>query len=436
MEEQKPRAYGREDRGIQDTLNAVENEQNRELLRRFVDEKLANGEEIKPIACKLYSYKKLANSLNKPFVEASKEDLVQLFTNQAYNKVFHKKLIRHLYRWLKKAELIEWISTKKSKREIQETRTKITITEEQAAAFLAACDNAQDRALFELLADKAPKRPKDIENLRVKDVSVNELGVSIRFSSKTEAGNRTVYLQNSRAAFMEFWKNHPFKDNHKGPVFYNLNRAFYGQPLKYGGIKERFNKALKLAKLPEDIKRNFTLYTWRRSVATWLLQDPDYTPKEVQKMGGWSSIRMLDVYGKITDEMVNLKKQVLEAKRDPELLRKLLEKSRTNKGLAKLMVKHGLIKDGEAEDILGSILCPRCKQENMFNADVCTKCWLPLNKKGYEDITKERERNTDILRLVLTLITKGKTIQEGIKNMEDPQLQEQLEKLTKEYLNP
>lgn len=425
------RAYARQDMGLQDTLNAIRSEKSREAIKKYVNEKKANGHELKPLISKLYTIKLIANGLKKPITNTSKEDLVELLSKKQFNTVYHKKIIKEFYRWLKKPELIEWISTTKSVEEKKNARPKITITEEHAASFLAACDNPQDRALFEVWLDNAPKRPKDFENLRVKDVTVNELGVSLKFSSKTEAGNRTIYLQNSRIAFLKFWENHPFKDNPAGPVFYNVNPQHYGWPLKWCGMKGRFKQILKRTKIPENIKRDFTLYTFRRSVATWLLQDPDYTPKEVQVMGGWSSIRMLDIYGKVTDEMVNLKKQVIQAKKDPELLNKLFKLSKNNKAMAKLMVKHGLITEADSKNILGSIICPKCRTENLNNADICSNCWLPLNKKGYDKTIQERERDKNIMGFLLKAFIKLPGIKKQIK--EESELKAEFEKL-KEYL--
>jgi hypothetical protein len=105
------------------------------------------------------------------------------------------------------------------------------------------------------------------------------------------------------------------------------------------------------------IKRNITLYHFRKTVTSELLQDPRYTSKEVQVLGGWSNIStMFDTYGKVTSEMVNKKKLIVNGKINDESKAK------------KSVLKH--------------VKCPRCKSENPTNVDTCINCWLPLTKKG------------------------------------------------------
>lgn len=388
MNKETKQPYGRKDRGISDTISQIKLKENRELLQRWANEKIANGGTLFPIATKLYTFKKIANGFDKPLEKLTKDDIVALLSKPEFNTLYYKKMLKQLYRWIlneKDPAIISWISNKKSVEEIKNQRPKITLTQEQASEILSKADNPMDRAWLEIECDN-PNRPKDLENLKVKDVSINEYGVTLHFTSKTQSGNREIFLQNSRTAFLKFWETHPYKDDPEAPVFYNLNRQKYGQPLKWGGFNGRLRHIVNRTKLPEELKKKITLYTFRRTVTTWKLQDPDYTPSEVQKMGGWASIRMLDTYGKITDAMVNKKRLVLEAKqkKDKAMIEKLKKDAKHDNQLAKLMAMHGMLKDTETKDLLGTQVCPRCEQENLSNADFCSKCWLPLKVEFIE----------------------------------------------------
>ena len=83
-------------------------------------------------------------------------------------------------------------------------------------------------------------------------------------------------------------------------------------------------------------------------------------------MGGWATIgTMMDVYGKVSDDMVNKKK----------------------------LIVNGIIKTEEQkkEDKFKPIICPRCQKDNPRNVDTCVNCWLPLTKKAIEETDKDMD---------------------------------------------
>lgn len=379
------RSYGRNDYGIDDIVAGIKLKVNRDRINQYIKEKRAMGFTLRPIACKMYSIKRLLNEMNKPITKVKKVDLVGFLSKN--NTTYFKKLIRALgkeFGWD-----VDWINTKASVEEIKNRRPKIVLTEAQALEIIKRADDPMDRAWLEIEADN-PNRPMDLVNTKVKNVHITDGSVFIDLMSKTASGKRTIMLQNSRAAFLKYWESFPFKDDPEHSLFYSKAKNSYGKPLLWGGFDTRLKTIVKRTNLPEDIKKHITLYTWRRTVTTWRLQDPDFTASEVQKMGGWSSIRMLDTYGKVTDDMVNKKKLVLEAKQKKDVvkIKELKKRSESDSVLAKLMSKYGLLKDSEKFDLLGTKDCPRCHAENLADAEICSKCWLPLNKQTIE--LKER----------------------------------------------
>jgi integrase len=396
------RPYGREDNGLKDVLESIKNKEQRETLQRWANKRLSNAYDLKGTVARLYTLRKIAKALNKPFEKCTEEDIEALLSKPEFSKKYHRKLTKQFFEAIKIPGIVAGINTRKSAKELANTRKKITLTEAQAKEILSKCDSPMDRAIFELFADN-PLRPKDLEALRVKDVHIDENGVILSFRSKTEAGCRDVFLRNAKIAFLKYWENQPFKSDPEKPVFYSQSSNSYGKPLLWGGMQGRFKRIVKRAKLPEEIKPLITLYTWRRTVATWLLTDPDYTPKEVQRMGGWASIRMLDVYGKITDDMVNKKKMVVEAKRsgDAVAIKKLKEQAKKDSTLAKIMAREGLLDKDDKYNLLGTVVCPKCKQQNLSDADFCSRCWLPL-KKDIIDVKEETIKESINKQIPLT----------------------------------
>lgn len=344
--------YGREDRGLKDILDSLPLKEQSKTLERWANEKLANGHKLRILITKLYTLRKFANQFNKPFEKVGKDDIIKLLAQKEFNRVYYKKLLKQFFRWLygeDNPELIKWIQVKKT---LEETAPeKKVLTDEELLRIINCATNQRDRTMLQIISEN-PTRPKDICNLRIRDVHTDEYGFELQLGSKTPKGRRTIRLINSVPDLRQYLQTHPFRDNPDAPLFYQISTNRFGEPVGWSAMNGCLQKAVKLA----QVKRKVTLYDFRRTTATTLLRNPNYTPSEVQVMGGWSSIRMLDVYGRVTSEMVNQKK---------------------------LQVS-GLVKTEKQlqEDLLKPIKCPRCETDNPSTAVACGNCWLPLKKQA------------------------------------------------------
>lgn len=66
-----------------------------------------------------------------------------------------------------------------------------------------------------------------------------------------------------------------------------------------------------------------------------------------------------------------------------------------------ILKMHGLVKEEMKEDILKSVLCPRCKETNDVNNSYCAKCWLPLTQQAaVEAEENKRKEETGIIALM------------------------------------
>lgn len=382
--------YGRKDKGLNDILESITNKKHKETIIKWVEERKANGFTLKSTVGNLYTIRKISKLNNKAFEDWTKEDINKVLSG--LKGIHYRRFLKQFFKSIGQSEKVIGISLKKTVDDVKKQRRKIFLTEEQMAEILKRCDNPQDRFMFELFAD-IPLRPKDLENLKIKDVHIDNFGVVLDFHSKTEQGKRELLLKNSRVAFLKFWENHPFKDEKDKPLFYSVSNKDYGNPIKWTAMDGRFRKIVKRTKLSQDIKDNLTLYVWRRSITTILLSDPDYSPSEVQKMGGWASIKMFDTYGKIRSGVLNKKRMVKQAveNNDKATIQELIKKADNDSQLAKILKHFGLLK-GNFKDVLGTKLCSFCNKENLSNADFCSnpKCSKPLTQKGFEQMEHRR----------------------------------------------
>jgi len=346
--------YRLKDYGFREVLKSIKNIKQRKTLEKWANERIANGCTTKGTAQKLYTYKKIGEALNKPFEKVTKKDLTNFFTKKEYNKLHYKKEVKHLFKWINGGDefpdSVKWIKLKRTIDEIPEEHK--ALTDEELQNIIENTTNQRDKTIFMIFADN-PTRPKDIMNLKIKNVIADEYGFILKMRSKTSTGVREVRLINSAPDFRLYWNSIPkeFKKDLEQPLFYQYAYNRFGEEIGWNCM----NNALKGAVKRSKVKRKVNLYDFRRTTATNLLRNPKYTPKEVQQMGGWKSIRMLDTYGKVTSDMVNKKK----------------------------LTVNGLIKTKEQqkEDKLKPIRCPRCETENPKTAIACSKCWLPLKKK-------------------------------------------------------
>lgn len=342
------------------------NPKQRPIIEKWVNERNANGFGHPGTRVRLYTLKFIGQALgDMKFEDAKKEDIIRVLETKLknlrgkevnLNSLYYKKTIKFFYKWLHGTEgypeIVSWI---KLKRTIDETPEEHkALTDEEVKAILDATTNQRDRTIFMILTEN-PTRPKDICNLKIKHVVADEYGFELKLGSKTPKGRRVIRLINSVPDMRQHLANHPFKDDPDAPLFCQNSLTKSGKPIKWCNMSYALKCAVKTAK----IKRKVTLYDFRRTSTTNLLRDSNYSPGEIQKMGGWASIRMLDIYGQVTSEMVNKKKLAI----------------------------NGLIDIKEIEkkkDMLKPIECPRCHERNSPSAITCGTCWLPLKKQAID----------------------------------------------------
>lgn len=366
----KPRnTYKNVDEQISKLLDGFNNKDSKKLVNEWVNEQLASNktEQHKAyIRQKLYTYKIILDPLKKPIKEIIRKDdskYINEYLKNNINKRKHRIELKAFFKWVNNGDHPKATKGIKTKRTLEEISPEIELlTDKERKDIIANAPTQRDRVIFSIMNEN-PTRPKDIENLKVKDIKPNEYGYLISFHSKTKAGFRNIQFINSAPDIRIYLSTHEFKKDPEAPLFYSLGNRDKSNPqgIKIYGMSYALQESCRRA----GIKRHITLYHFRKTRATEMLSE-GYELKEVQVAGGWGNAStLLNVYAKTKDTHFNKRK---------------LEKS----GLVEEQSK-------ELKDKFKPKICPRCNTSNSYSVDSCVACWLPLSVKAIEKNKEESE---------------------------------------------
>lgn len=269
------------------------------------------------------------------------------------------------FTWLnggEKPECVKFVNRDKTLEELKRTRKYPDLTEDEVIKIIDSMSNQRDVTIFTIMGE-IPSRSIELRNLNVGDIEKDEYGYLINFGSKTQKGFRKVRLIHGSPQLRLYLQTHKYKNEPDKPLFYNLKN---GERLEYWAMEHSLKKAVEKS----GVKKNVGLHDFRRFSTTQKMKEGKLSNTELKVLGGWSSLRMLDLYGKVRDVDVN---------------EKLLETS----GLKKT-------KKEIRESKLKPRPCPRCETLNPRNLDSCSKCWLPLSQEKVQEIWKE-EKDADLI---------------------------------------
>ena len=333
------------------------NKEHRSLMEEFIDNKRANHIEMIPLISKLQLLRKILNEIDIPLKEMIEEDN-KAKAKQITNKIFfseeltfsHRRNYKMFFRWLNEGEtpaFLKTFSTRKTFRELKPKRK--SLTHEEIRSIIDNTETQRDRTIFTMMAE-IPMRPIEICRIKMKHVSCDEYGYIIELRGKTQEGHRRIrYIHSTpeiKAHSSALPESH--KNDKEKAFFYSYSDRNKGESITPVALHYVLMGAVKRAGLRKDIQ----LYDFRRYTATSLLADSNYTITDVQKLGGWKSLQVVNVYNKTTDDQVNEKRLVVNGLGNKELMLQ--------------------------GNILKNIECPRCKTVNQKSADLCVSCWQPL----------------------------------------------------------
>jgi hypothetical protein len=157
---------------------------------------------------------------------------------------------------------------------------------------------------------------------------------------------------------IEWYKNHPFKDQKDSFFFITTSNNNQFDQLKNKNI----NQKIKFACRKLGIDRDVTCYSLKRNGVTFRRQRGD-SDLQIQQAARWTSTKQLQVYD------MNCQEDAFKIE----------------------LSKRGLMESVEEEN-QSVKKCGFCSYSNGFTADFCVNCKRPLNREKIQEAVEMHER--------------------------------------------
>jgi len=306
----------------------------------------------------------IARWLNKPFEDATKEDLLKLVQKielsdySDWTKHDYKAMLKIFYRWLRGTEEypeeVRWIRPGRRRKKILPEEL---LTEDEVKQMAEVAKNQRDKA-FVLVLYESGCRIGEILSLKIRNVQFDDYGAVLMVSGKT--GDRRVRIIASVPALASWLNIHPNKNNPNAPLWMSLGTRYGKSILTYSAMKENLKELAERA----GIKKRVYPYLFRHSRATKLANH--LTEAQLKQLFGWTQdSRMASTYIHLSGRDV-----------DDALLR-----------------LHGIVKDNDGiEERFKLNVCPRCKHKNSPESKFCNACGLCLDMTTAVQLENLRNR--------------------------------------------
>jgi len=190
-----------------------------------------------------------------------------------------------------------------------------------------------------LVSYESGARIGELLNMRIKDVTFDDLGAVTMVTGKT--GDRRIRLVASAPALAEWINSHPERENQEAFVW----------PIGYRAVDKLFKGLARKAK----IKKRITPHLFRHSRATHLATK--LTEQQLKQLMGWTmGSKMAQVYVHLSGR--DLDNALLEL--------------------------HGLKAQERKEEKFRVKVCPRCEEKNSPDAMYCKRCAFPIDAEAMD----------------------------------------------------
>ena len=339
--------------------------ENKKLILSFAKMKIAKGVTRIRVVKLLYTVRCLASWLNKPFGQATKDDLIELvgeIETKQYSestKYDFKIILKLFYKWLAGNDEVyppevNWLKPRlRNPKKLPEE----LLTEKEVCAMAEAADHPRNRAFVSVLYETGC-RIGELLSLRVKNVQFDQYGAVLRVTGKT--GDRRVRIVSS-APVLTNWID-LYKDSNvpDAPLWPPISTNFRdkGQPAEYRSIYVMLQELAKKA----NITKRIYPHLFRHSRATVLASK--LTEAQMKEYFGWvQASDMASIYVHLSGRDV-----------DNALLQLYSLKERPDEA-PKLDIK----------------ICVRCKEKNSPVQAFCGRCGNPFDESKLLQGSKNEE---------------------------------------------
>ena len=334
-------------------------DENKQLILDFAKARLANGSSrLRVVKC-MYCLRYLAKWLNKPFGQATKQDLTALvgdLENQdyaEYTKYDFKIVLKMFFKWFKGngeefPEEIKWLKPK-----LRHNAHKLPeelLTEEEVMKIAETATSPRDKAIVMVLYETGC-RIGELLSLKMKNVSFDQYGAVLRITGKT--GDRRVRIISSTSLLTNWISHYENASEPEAPLWPPRSTNYWAKSdaAEYASIL----KLIKTLAQRAGIKKKVYPHLFRHSRATFLASK--LTEAQMKEYFGWTQgSEMAATYVHLSGRDV-----------DNALLR-----------LFHITDENGN-KVVEKEPEIKIKTCQRCREHNSPISKYCHKCGNPLD---------------------------------------------------------
>ncbi len=208
------------------------------------------------------------------------------------------------------------------------------------------------------LAVESLGRPQEILYTRIRDYEFYDNYAKIWISEHGKEGTGMLQCIDSYPFVVEWYKNHPFKDQ-KDSFFFITTSNFN----KFAQLTNfNINKKLRYACRSLGIKKRITCYSLKRNGVTFRRQRGD-SDLQIQQAARWTSTKQLQVYDMSGQE-----------------------------DAFKIELQRRGLMDATKERDQSVKTCGFCSYGNGFTADFCVNCKRPLDREKIQEAVDMHER--------------------------------------------
>jgi integrase/recombinase XerD len=335
---------------------------NQELVDKFAEDL---RDDLKARTIKNYQgyLTVFSRSLNKPFKEATAEDIKTFFRTAdmtTNSKETFKVVVRKFYRWLyhkKQGKYPEQVRDLKvhfkNMKRTEPIRPESILTKEDIAKLTSVATNFRDQAIVAVLYESATRRAEFL-GMNIGHINFDQYGAVVMVSGKT--GDRRIRLIESVPLLQQWIQAHPQSDKKEAPLWVTIQ----GEPerLAESSLNIILGSLGKRANIDKPVNPHFFRHSRLTQVAKFL------SDGKMKIYAGWTpDSRMNGIYvhlsGKDLDE--------------------------------DFMKAAGIVQQEKTvESPLKPKTCRRCKTINSGPAEYCVRCGLPFDEsKLIEQVSKE-----------------------------------------------
>lgn len=369
----------RVERTVENIKKSNISEENKKLILKFYDNCSTESLSLSKIERYLYDLHRYAEMLNKPLMDASKDEIRAIVAEierrewSPHTKHAFKIMIRKFYKSIEGPEekgiypeRIRWLHCNIKNNQLKSSED--LITELEIRKMIAASLNCRDKALISVLYESGC-RISELGLVKFKDISFDQYGAVINVTGKT--GPRRVRLVTSAPYLQDYLNKH--ENNQILDSFIWTTMAGDKHLLSYARLSELIKRAAKRA----GIKKRIHAHLFRHSRATFLANK--LTEAQMKQYLGWTqSSKMAAVYvhmsGRDTDDAI-LSINGLKMQEKEEILEELKPR-----------------------------LCIKCNKQRAATERFCPECGLILDENEARKVIQaelDRQKADEIMNTLV-----------------------------------